>query len=114
MKIFAKKLRAEKVKTAQALEESYAAEKEAEISRALRDKASQEADIIIPAEIDKQRIVIEAEAMAEEIRRIAKGDADAIYLKMAAEAKGNFEILTKQAEGFKALVSAANDNSYTC
>lgn len=102
---------AEKVKTAQALEESYAAEKNAEISRAIRDKASQEADIIIPAEIDKQRIVIEAEAQAEEIRRIAKGEADAIFLKMAAEANGNFEILTKQADGFKAIVGAANQNS---
>ncbi len=102
---------AEKVKTAQALEESYAAEKEAEIARALRDKASQEADIIVPAEIDKSKIVIEAEAGAEEIRRIAKGEADAIYLKMAAEAKGNYEILTKQAEGFKAIVNAANQNS---
>jgi flotillin len=102
---------AEKVKTAQALEESYAAEKEAEMARAMRDKASQEADIIVHAEIDKSRIVIEAEAAAEEIRRKAKGEADAIYLKMAAEAKGNFEILTKQAEGFKALVEAANQNS---
>lgn len=102
---------AENVKAAQAKEESYSAEKIAEESRALRDKASQEADVIIPAEIDRQRIIIEAEAMAEEIRRKAKGEADAIYLKMAAEAKGNFEILTKQAEGFKAIVGAANQSS---
>ena len=31
--------------------------------------------------------------------------------KMQAEAKGTFEILSKQAEGFKQLVHAAGDNS---
>jgi flotillin len=32
-------------------------------------------------------------------------------MKMEAEAKGIYEILTKQAEGFKKLVEAAGDNS---
>jgi len=44
---------------------------------------------------------------AERIREQAKGEADAIYAKMEAEAKGLFEILTKQAEGYKQVVSAA-------
>jgi len=34
-------------------------------------------------------------------------EADAVYVKMEAEAKGLFEILTKQAEGYKDVVSAA-------
>jgi len=102
---------AEKINTALALEEAYRAEQAAEISRAEREKASQYADTIVPAEIDKQKVEIEAEADAERIRRIAKGNADGTYLKMQAEAKGLFEILTKQAEGFKKMVEAAGDKS---
>ena len=60
---------AEKVQAAKALEESYSAEQEAENARASRDKASQYADIVVPAEIDKQKIEIDAEAKAENIRR---------------------------------------------
>lgn len=102
---------AERVKEAKALEESYTAQKEAEIVRAERDEASQRANVIIPAEIDKKKAEIDAEAEAERIRRHAKGEADAIFMKMDAEARGIFEILSKQAEGFKQLVAAAGDNS---
>ena len=102
---------AEKVTQAKALEEAYAAERNAETVRAVRDKASQQADIIIPAEIDKTRIEIAAEAVAEQTRRHAKGEADAIFLKMEAEGKGIFEILSKQAEGYQKLMKAAGDDS---
>ena len=63
--------------------------------------------MVIPAEIAKQRAIIEAQAEAEKTRELAKGEADAIFAKMEAEAKGLFEILTKQAEGYKDVVSAA-------
>ncbi len=101
---------AEKVQAAKALEESYHAEEEAEKSRARREKATQEADIIIRAEIDKARVEINAEAEAEEMRRRANGEADAIFAKMDAEARGMKEILMKQAEGFEKLVHAAGGN----
>jgi flotillin len=65
---------------------------------------------VIPAQSDKQKVEIAAEAEAERVRRHAKGDADAILLKMEAEAKGNFEILSKQAEGFKLMVQAAGND----
>lgn len=106
-----KAVAAEKVTQAKALEEAYAAEREAEKSRAQRDKESQNADIIIPAMIDKEKIEIAAEAIAEQTRRHAKGDADAIYMKMEAEAKGIYEILSKQAKGFEQLVAAGGDNA---
>lgn len=102
---------AEKVTDAQALQEAYAAEKLAEQVRAERDKATQVANIVVPAEIDKQKVEIDAEAIAEQKRRIAKGEADAIYLKMAAEGKGIYEILSKQAEGFEKLVKAAGGDA---
>ena len=101
----------EKVQTAKALQESYAAEKEAETARADRERSSQEADIIVPAEIDKRKVEIDAEAEAEQIRRRAKGEADAILFKAQAEAQGQFEILTKQAAGMEQIVKAAGNNS---
>lgn len=102
---------AEKVKQAKALEEAYHAEQEAEKARALRDKATQEANIIVRAEIDKEKIQIDADAEAEQVKRIARGEAEALFIKMEAEAKGNFEILSKQAEGFEKLVKAAGENA---
>ena len=101
----------EKVQTAKGLEESYAAEKNAEMARAERERSSQMADIIIPAEIDKQKVEIDAEADAERIRRRAKGEADAILFKAQAEAQGLYEVLTKQAAGLDQIVKAAGNNS---
>ena len=101
----------EKVQTAKALEESYAAEQNAEVARAERERSSQMADIIVPAEIDKRKVEIDAEAEAERIRRRAKGEADAILFKAQAEAQGQFEVLTKQAAGLQEIVKAAGNNS---
>lgn len=101
---------AEKVQSAKALEESYAAEKDAEIARAERERSSQMADVVVPAEIDKKKVEIDAEAEAEMIRRKAKGEADAILFKAQAEAKGIFEVLTKQAEGLDQIVKAAGND----
>jgi flotillin len=92
-------LASEKVQSARALEESYLAEQKAELARSERERSTQIANIVVPAEIAKQRAIIEAQAAAETIRENAKGEADAIFAKMEAEAKGLFEILTKQAEG---------------
>jgi len=98
---------AEKIQQAKALEESYVAEQKAETARQERERATQVANIVVPAEIAKKKMVIDAEAQAEQIRVNAKGEADAIFAKMEAEAKGLYEILTKQAEGYKEVVSAA-------
>ncbi len=106
-----KAVAAEKVYQAKALEEAYVAEKEAEIGRAHREEATQKADIIIPVQIDKEKIEIAAEAVAEQTRRHARGDADAIFMKMEAEGKGIYEVLSKQAEGFKMLVDAAENDA---
>jgi len=100
----------EKVQSARALEESYAAEKDAEMARAERVRSSQVADIVVPAEIDKRKVEIDAEAEAEKIRRRAKGEADAILFKAQAEAQGLFEVLTKQAQGLDEIVKAAGND----
>ncbi|SKB31852.1 flotillin family protein [Maribacter arcticus] len=100
----------EKVQTAKALEESYAAEQMAELARAERVRSSQMADIVVPAEIDKKKVEIDAEANAERTRRIAKGEADAILFKAQAEAQGLLEVLTKQAQGLDEIVKAAGNS----
>lgn len=98
---------AEKVQQAKALEEAYVAEQKAELARSERERSTQIANVVIPAEIEKQKIIIEAQADAERLRENAKGEADAIFAKMDAEARGLYEILTKQAEGYKDVVGAA-------
>ena len=102
---------AEMTATAKAKQEAYVAEKTAELARAEREKATLEADIIVKTQIDREKRVIEAEAAAEVLRREAKGQADAIFAKLDAEARGNFELLSKQAEGFKQLVVAAGNDA---
>ncbi len=97
----------EKIQAANALEESYVAEQKAEAARAAREKASREADIIVQAEITRRKVEIDADAEAGRIRRLAQGEADAIFLRREAEAKGLYEILQKQASGFDELVKAA-------
>lgn len=106
-----KAIASEKVQSAKALEEAYVAEQLAEKARAERERASQNANIVVAAEIQKQKAIIEAQAEAEKVRERAKGEADAIFLKREAEARGIFEILTKQADGLKQIVSAAGNSS---
>ena len=102
---------AEKIQSAKALQESYQAEREAEEARAAKELASREADIIVNAEIAKRKAEIDAEAEAEKMRREAKGKADAIFAEKEAEARGLYEVLLRQAEGFDKIVDAANGNT---
>ena len=102
---------AEKVQAAKALEEAYKSERDAELARAEREKATQQANIVVAAQIEKEKAIIEAEAEAEQLRRRAKGEADAIFAKMDAQARGTLEILAKQAEGFGQLVAAAGGDA---
>lgn len=106
-----KAIAAEKVQAAKALEEAYLAEQKAEAARAERERASQNANIVVAAEIQKQKLIIEAQADAEKLRERAKGEADAIYAKLEAEARGMYEMLTKQAQGLKQIVEASGDNA---
>ncbi|MDR1882966.1 MAG: flotillin family protein [Prevotella sp.] len=102
---------AEKVQQAKALEEAYLAEQKAETARSERERSTQIANIVVPAEIAKQKAIIEAQAIAEQKREEAKGEADAIFAKMDAEARGLYEILTKQASGYKDVVNAAKGDT---
>ena len=98
---------AEKVKAAQALEEAYASEKTAEDARSQREKSTQYANVVVPAEIEKAKIETLAEADAEKIRRLKKGEADGIQSLMEAEAKGTLAALQAKAQGFGEIVTSA-------
>jgi flotillin len=98
---------AEKVKSAQALEEAYKAEELSERQRAAREEATQHANIVVPAEIEKRRIETIAEAEAERTRRLKKGEADGLRSLMEAEAAGLEAVLSRKAIGFDKMVEAA-------
>jgi len=119
---------AQKVAEARALQEGYKAQQEAELARADREKAQQQADQIVKAEIEKQRVRIDAEAKAaqakilqegqsaayviqkdaeaEGVKRVAEGEAAGIRAKLSAEATGIQAKLTAEAEGTRALLDA--------
>ncbi len=98
---------ARKVAAAKALQEAYTAEKQAEDARAKMELAKKQADIVVDADIEKQKAIIAAQAEAERERETAKGQADAVLATYMAQAEGQEALLTKQAEGFKKLVDAA-------
>ncbi len=102
---------AEKIASAKALQDAYAAEQAAEQARATREKATLEADVLIKAEVEKRQREIAAEAEAEQLRRKARGEADAIFAKMEAEGRGLQEVLTRQASGLAEVVKAAGGNA---
>ena len=98
---------AEKVRAAQALEEAYKAEQNAEIARAERERATKTANDVVNAEIDRKKIEIAAEAQKAKLIKEAEGEGEAIFARMNGQARGVMEILTKQAEGLERIVKAA-------
>lgn len=119
----------EKVQSAMALQEAYIAEQKAELQRAELEKATREANVVIPAEIEKRRAEISASAEAEAYRRVQQGnadglrevkkaeadgvrfllqaEADGLKSRLVAEAEGTEEVLSKKAAGFQAIIKAS-------
>jgi len=99
------------MKEATALQKGEVAKREAavEIQKAqyLAEQERLNAAEVVRQEIEKRKIEIDAEAEAERIRRVAKGNADGILLKYEAEAKGVKQVLDAKAEGYKSLVAGA-------
>ena len=98
-------------RTLAARQESYTAEAESERIRAERDQASQYANTVVPAEVEKQRIETLAEAEAERIRRTRQGEADGQRAVMEAEALGLLALLTRRAEGLGSMVASAGGSA---
>lgn len=103
------------VRSAEALQLAEVAKRSAEVEI---QKAQYKAEIerlnaaeIAQKEIGKQKILIDAEAEADRIRKIAKGEADGVLMKYQAEAEGMKALLEKKAEGYRKLIESAGGDS---
>jgi flotillin len=86
---------------------------EAEIQKARARAQTQllEAEHIVPQEIQKKKILIEAEAAAQSRVLIARGEAEAVLAIRQAEAEGIQKLLDAKAKGYKQLVAACGDDA---
>ncbi|MEW6110904.1 MAG: SPFH domain-containing protein [Thermodesulfobacteriota bacterium] len=90
------------------------AQRLAEEARARREEARLKAEVVVPAEADRQKAVVNAEAERQRKVLVAKGEAESVLVKMQAEAQGTQAQLDAKAAGYKALVqSCASDPSLT-
>jgi len=107
------------------------AESEIQIARAETEQNRLQAEQVVPREIEKRKIEIDAEAQAqkmrkeasgradaaviaaqaegERLRREAAGEADAILSVKTAEAEGLQKILNAKADGFKNIVQSCGE-----
>lgn len=87
------------------------AEAEIQKAKASAETRRLEAEEVVPREIEKRKIEIDAEAKAEQNRKIARGEADAIISVKTAEAEGIQKVLNSKAQGYDALVKSVKDNT---
>lgn len=73
------------VQNARASQEGYDAERLAEVARQAREKATREANELVPALVNKERTIVEAEAEAAKIQRMV--EAEALKIQRMAEAE---------------------------
>lgn len=65
----------------------------------------------MPAEISRDRVIVEAEAQAEQTRRLRQGEADGQRATKQAEADGLLFVKKAEAEGLKARLLAEADGT---
>ncbi len=103
------------MRQAEALQKGEVAKRQAEVeiqkAQYLAEQQRLNAVEVVRQEIDKKKIEIEAEAIAEKIRREAKGQADAILAKYEAEAKGIRQVLDSKAAGYESLIRSCNGDA---
>jgi len=87
------------------------AEAEIQKAKSLANTRRLEAEQIVPQEIEKRKIEIEAQAEAQSKILVAKGEAEAILLIKEAEALGIQKILDAKARGYKQLIDACNQDA---
>jgi flotillin len=94
--------RAGEVAMAEATRDVLLVEKEAEIARLEKLEVARQI-------VERRKIEIDADAEAERLRRVAKGEADGVLAKYLAEAEGLQKVLTAKSEGYQALLKACGD-----
>jgi flotillin len=78
----------------------------AALAQAERVEAEKRAAVEAPAKAEKAKVIVEAEAEAEKRRIEAEGQAKAIFAQLDAQAKGQYEMLAKKADGLQRIVEA--------
>ncbi len=87
-------------------EAQYRAEAKAAEAFAAKQEAEKRAELEAVAKAQKAKQIVDAEAEAEKRRIEAEGEASAIFAKLDAEARGQYEILAKKGDGLKRIVEA--------
>lgn len=87
------------------------AEIEIQKAKAVAMAKQLEVEDIVPQEIRRRKMQIEADAEAQRNVLIAKGEAEAILAVRQAEAEGIRKILDAKAKGYKQLIEACGDDS---
>ncbi len=90
------------VAMAQSARDVLLAEKEQEEARLRKEQLARQI-------VEKETIQIDAEAEAERIRRVARGEADAVLAKYEAEAEGVRKVLQAKASGYEQLIKVCGD-----
>ncbi|MCA8958953.1 MAG: flotillin family protein [Planctomycetes bacterium] len=85
------------------------AERDVLIAEREREQARLEKEQIVLQNIERQKVEIEAEADAERIRRIARGEADGILARYQAEAQGIQQVLEAKSQGYERLLQICGD-----
>ncbi|MFT4710095.1 MAG: flotillin [Planctomycetota bacterium] len=87
-------------------EAQYIAEAKAAEAEGTKREAETRASLESVAKAEKAQTIVAAEASAERQRILARGEADAIFAKLDAEARGNYEILAKKGLGLEQIVKS--------
>ncbi|MCB0221771.1 MAG: flotillin family protein, partial [Chrysiogenetes bacterium] len=87
------------------------AEVEIQKAQARAEEERLRAAEVVREEIDRQKMEIAAEAVAEKTRREAKGKADAVLAQYEAEAKGIRQVLDSKAAGYRSLVESCGGDA---
>jgi flotillin len=98
-----------RVAEADVLKAQYEAQAVAARAQATKIEAEKNAELVAVAKAAKAKAIVDAEAEAERRRIQAQGDAAAIFAKLEAEARGQYEILQKKGQGFAEIVKACGD-----
>ncbi|MEE9126040.1 MAG: SPFH domain-containing protein [Planctomycetota bacterium] len=85
-------------------EAQYNAETRAALALAGKIEQEKRAELEAVAKAAKAKQIVDAEAEGQERRILAQAEADAIFAKMEATARGEYEILAKKAQGLEQIV----------
>src|ERR1700722_1331639 len=102
---------AENVAKADVERQTFDAEAKAQESRAEMQRKQQYAERVVPAEIAKEAVIVNAQAEAQRVTIAADAEGKRVLTVKQAEGLGIKAVLEGRAEGFRQLVAAAGGNS---